>query len=690
MFDLFGKKAKQIAALETQLAETKAASDRLQVEFRTELTRTQKIFQLAYFSHLDNPDEILREKMSGRSYKGYDRMIEQDTHLGAVIETRRRAISDLEWDIYPYIEPGKDKPTPLDERIANEIKWILQDIDNHDEIIANMLMALVHGVSFQEIIWDQWKGWNVIKETKSRYPGNFRFGENGEIYFSEDGYSGGKLIDDYYMLVYTFNKKYENLYGTSLCKTCYWAHFFKTALIRYMMTFSERLGQPAIAGKYPRNWGTTEITDFHEKLKAMKNDSVFVIPEDAAIEMIEAKFRSEGMFRETIEFWNDEQSKRVLGQTLTTGEGRRSGSLALGEVHEEVREDLAIADAKSISRAYTRRIVRPLVQLNFGFNVMTPKFKLIHPKSTDLVKESEVDRNLHGIGLNLSKTQLYEKYDRKQPETEDDTLKGGLSQPALGPGFQLSEATTTRPRFHINGRPAFGPDISILSSIYDDMAKYIAWVYSSIETDLLMTVTPGTPIGGLIDQSVRKYINQDFLGRLTEYSGLSVYKAAQDMARQFGATLADTTFETIKNEYLRDRFYAKGVLDGVADKMRQLLSNQIPDWTSPGINFDAGEMKKLIRSTFKDLKDYRVELIARNEIAEAANHAGFKVIENTGLATQLEAHFLVDPQSCEICQEWASRNPYPIEQARTMGLPHIQCNDQWTFYYKSQEGGTNE
>ena len=70
---------------------------------------------------------------------------------------------------------------------------------------------------------------------------------------------------------------------------------------------------------------------------------------------------------EAIEFHNREIARSILGQTLTTDEGRRVGSLALGKVHlqvlilqlEAIRRDLA-------DRVMTEQVIRPLIELNFG------------------------------------------------------------------------------------------------------------------------------------------------------------------------------------------------------------------------------------------------------------------------------------------------------------------------------------
>ena len=70
---------------------------------------------------------------------------------------------------------------------------------------------------------------------------------------------------------------------------------------------------------------------------------------------------------EAIDFHNREIARAILGQTLTTDEGRRVGSLAMGKVHlqvlllqlEAIRRELADV-------VMNEQIIRPLIELNFG------------------------------------------------------------------------------------------------------------------------------------------------------------------------------------------------------------------------------------------------------------------------------------------------------------------------------------
>ncbi len=70
---------------------------------------------------------------------------------------------------------------------------------------------------------------------------------------------------------------------------------------------------------------------------------------------------------DALEFHNREMARSILGQTLTTDEGRRVGSLALGKVHLQVLLLQITAIRREIADSLmTEQIIRPLIEMNFG------------------------------------------------------------------------------------------------------------------------------------------------------------------------------------------------------------------------------------------------------------------------------------------------------------------------------------
>ena len=116
-------------------------------------------------------------------------------------------------------------------------------------------------------------------------------------------------------------------------------------------------------------------------------------------------------------------SKIVLGSTLTADEGRRTGSLALGRVHDRVRSEYAEFDAKALMAVINEQLVRPLVNFNFGPDVQPPRWVIDTTQEEDLVEQLEVDRGLVAAGVPLSLDYFYRRYRRPAPGAGERALR---------------------------------------------------------------------------------------------------------------------------------------------------------------------------------------------------------------------------------------------------------------------------
>ena len=84
-----------------------------------------------------------------------------------------------------------------------------------------------------------------------------------------------------------------------------------------------------------------------------------------------------------------------------------------------------------------------------------------------------------------------------------------------------------------------------------------------------------------------------------------------------------------------------------------------------------------LTASLGDVAKWKARQVALSEVNQGANWASIQVIKETNQAW--DAYFLVDNLSCETCQEWAAQNPYTVLQAESLGLPHPNCNDFWSF-----------
>lgn len=128
-----------------------------------------------------------------------------------------------------------------------------------------------------------------------------------------------------------------------------------------------RFAMPTVLGRFERGLPSNEQEALLAALQALQDHTALLYPSEVAIDTLGGEREASAGFMEAIEFHNREISRAILGQTLTTDEGKRVGSLALGKVHlqvlllqlEAIRRELADV-------VMTEQVIRPMVELNFG------------------------------------------------------------------------------------------------------------------------------------------------------------------------------------------------------------------------------------------------------------------------------------------------------------------------------------
>ena len=142
------------------------------------------------------------------------------------------------------------------------------------------------------------------------------------------------------------------------------------------------------------------------------------------IEIKEAsKTDSVEVFEKLCRYADEQISKAILGQTLTSDSG--GGSYAQSKTHNEVRKDILVADCKALSATLRRDLIEPLVRFNFGSEANIPYLKFDMEDSEDLKALSEVLNTLvNDLGLKVPEEYVYKKFSIPQPNEGETILEG--------------------------------------------------------------------------------------------------------------------------------------------------------------------------------------------------------------------------------------------------------------------------
>jgi len=396
-----------------------------------ELATVRKDIDLfaGWLTALPNPDKILREQPA-RGIRIYQDML-RDGHIRSVVQSRRLAVLNKDWDI----QPASDDPA--DQKVRDFVEEAILGMRGFERARRDLLDGVLKGFAVGEIMWAAVNGRIVPTEIRRRGQHRFAFDADGRLrLLTLQNMIDGEELPDRKFLVLQYDADPENPYGVGIGQSIYWPWWFKKHGIKFYVVLMDRFAQPLPVGKYPP--GNKEAREaLLDLLKTLQTDQAVAIPTTLEIAFLEAQRTSSvAIYDPFIALMNAEISKAVLGQTLTTQEGK-SGSLALGQVQENVRQDFVQADADAEDEVIRDQLIRWIVDFNFGADVPAPWFHtktVSEPDIMDQWRLSFRDRNLQSMGLPIPARYTRDLYGIPDVEGDEEVLVPVPSGPGLGGG----------------------------------------------------------------------------------------------------------------------------------------------------------------------------------------------------------------------------------------------------------------
>ena len=350
---------------------------------------------------LPNTDETLRTRGGGKGLRLYAEL-KRDAHCGAVLQKRRLAVVTREWHVDPASE------APADVRAAERVRAQL-DALGFDRVCENLLEAVLTGYAVAEVIWEARENELAVAAVKARWPGRFVFGVEGRPrLLTREAPAQGIELPERKFIVHTHGGMEDSPYGLGLGSTLFWPVFFKRQGITFWLTFADKFGNPTAVGKYPLGASATEQAKLLAALESLSHDTGVTIPEGMVIELLEAQRSGTVNTHDALCRYMDEQiSEAVLGETLTTNVGA-TGSLAAGQIHNEVREEIAKADADLLSAVLNHTLARWITELNDPA-AAPPTVWRDFTEPEDLDARATRDKTLHDMGLEPEDATYWER-----------------------------------------------------------------------------------------------------------------------------------------------------------------------------------------------------------------------------------------------------------------------------------------
>ena len=353
----------------------------------------------------------------------FEEMEEKDPHLAGCLQTRRLAVSGLEWEILPASD------SPEDKKIAEAAKEMLDYIENWEEAILDLLDAVGKGFSILEIMYEIAEGMVWVKELKWIHQKKWTFNspdvllEYPRLLTDESPVWGEDVPKDKFI----FHKSKARSGATSrggLLRPCAYMYLFKNYDIKDWLIFNELFSVPMRIGKYKTGASPSEIETLKQAVFNLAVDAAAVISDSTIIELLEARSTSTNAdtFLKFAEFCDKAITKSVLGHT-GAAEGT-PGRLGSEDQARQIRQDLLESDAKSLQKTIKFQLLAPWVKFNYGPDKGVPQFKFHFEAPEDIEKTAKVygilvkDVNFQGI----PEDHIYERFGIPKPKAGERVI----------------------------------------------------------------------------------------------------------------------------------------------------------------------------------------------------------------------------------------------------------------------------
>ncbi|MDM7461343.1 MAG: DUF935 family protein [bacterium] len=321
----------------------------------------------------DLDDDLLAK----HGYAIYDRML-TDAHVKACFNLKRWGVLSAPW----RLEPANDTPEAL--RVHAFVLYNLQTMQGGVfSVLWRTLDALAKGVAILEKLYtyrteppyaEHW----TLRGFKAKNPALFEFEvdafRNLKALTLHAPSGEPRRLPREKFIVYAYQPRYESPAGESDLRAAYRAWRSKERILQLWDLFLAKYASPTLIGIYKRGLPPAQQEELLRALDKVQQETAIIVPEEVKVDALEFKQSGAESFAQAISHHNAEIAKSILGETLTTDEGQRVGSLALGQVHLKVLQtQLRSLRADLAERVMQDQLIRPLVQLNFG-DAPEPKF----------------------------------------------------------------------------------------------------------------------------------------------------------------------------------------------------------------------------------------------------------------------------------------------------------------------------
>lgn len=373
---------------------------------------------------------ILREADDGSlsaAMQLYEEMEEKDAHLFSVANTRRLAVTGLEWHIVSAAELHTVTDRALADEAAAYAQETLAQLDRLDDVLQHLSLAVGRNIAVAELIWDFVGGVLTLADVA---PVDFIRLVLDDVdhlrILTREAPEEGIEPPENKFIVHTPHSVSGHPQRGGLMRVTAMAYLAKNLALKDWLIFVEIFGMPVRIARYDPAATPDEKRELLRMMESLGSQASGIFSRAVELQIIEANRGTAGPpYERLVEFLNREMSKAWLGQTLTTDVSGQKGTLTATAVHEQVRQDVLADDLRKEARTIRRDLLAPLTRLRFGPDAPVPWFrrKLRSPGQTRELGEL-IDLAVNRLGAKVSSAWAHEALGIPMARPSDPALEG--------------------------------------------------------------------------------------------------------------------------------------------------------------------------------------------------------------------------------------------------------------------------
>lgn len=385
-----------------------------------------------------NSDDTLKARGGAKGLKIYQEC-KRDAHAGAVLAKRKLAVTSRPYQMVAASDRRRDKQAA--DLVENALKYL-----RFSNLCKRALDATLNGYSVLEVMWEVRSGQVLPRRIVARDPRRFVFDVDDQLrLLTRANMLIGEPMPGRKFIVHRRGADDDSPYGLGVGSMLFWPVFFKRQGITFWLTFADKFGSPTALGRYPTGAGKPEQAKLLQALQAISQDAGVIVPEGMAIELLEAtRGGSVATYESLVRYMDDEISKAVLGETMSTTAANTGLGSSQASVQDGVRMEVAVDDAGELDETLNDSLVRWIVDYNLP-GAGYPLLEHIFDEPEDTAKLAERDQRLVAMGFRPSLEYVQQTYG-----------DGWTLAPVVAP--VVTQPSADDPQDQTSGNPALDPE----------------------------------------------------------------------------------------------------------------------------------------------------------------------------------------------------------------------------------------